>query len=154
MIAKRHQMSCLSAVWWWPSSQRMRTFWRLWPKDVSSSTFLVRKRSRHLRLTDTCFMIPLPSDPEGLWDSSHSHGKPKKQVKAKTKQRQVFGGWVKRKHIRKTWMSSSLANRSPELGRFHSNHTPRGYSESSHFKAHLSISACSTLCDNKETRSN
>lgn len=138
----------------------MTPLWVLW-FDSKPRTHLIRlfshterRRSHSLCLTDTCLMIPLPGVPEGPWDRSHPHRMPKKQVKAGMRWRQVLSGRVQHEYIKKAWMSPSLANTLPGLGRFHSSHMPQGYTGSSHFKAHLPIFACSTFCDNGEAGSN
>lgn len=61
----------------------MMTLWGLW-FDRKLRTRLIRlfshtekRRSHPLCLTDTCLMIPLPGVPEGPWDWSHPHRKPR-----------------------------------------------------------------------------
>lgn len=142
----------------WSGMMTLRGLWF----DRRPRTRLIRlfshaekRRSHPLCLTDTCLMIPLPWSARGPMGLEPSTQEAKKQVKAGMSWRQVLSGRVQHEYIKKkAWMSPSLANRLPGLGRFHSSHMPWGYTGSSHFKAHLPIFACSTFCDNGETGSN
>lgn len=141
----------------WSGMMTLRGLWF----DRRPRTRLIRlfshtetRRSHPLCLTDTCLMIPLPGVPEGPWDWSHPHRKPRSKWRQGWGEGRCSVDEFNMNISKKAWMSPSLANRLPGLGRFHSSHMPRGYTGSSHFKAHLPIFACSTFCDNGETGSN